>query len=109
MRIMKTKHFTPDGDRLCLFVTGDKEGKVIFTDYGGAIDFALQNTPALNIKESDRAFLDNLIQDSNVFIHKDCLCVRLEEDTIANRKEAIDRLCKAVLAITAFIDAQYDY
>lgn len=109
MKIIRTKQFYPDGDRLCLFVLQDQESNVVFTDYGGAIDFALQNTPALTIKESDRAFLDKLIQDSNVFIHKDCLCVRLEEDTIANRKEAIDRLCKAVLAFTAFIDAQYNY
>lgn len=109
MKIIRTKQFYPDGDRLCLFVLQDQGGHVVFTDYGGAIGFALQNTPALNIKESDRAFLDKLIQDSNVFIHKDCLCVRLKEDTIANRKEAIDRLCKAVLAFTAFIDAQYDY
>ena len=109
MKIMRTKSFLPDGDRLYLFVTGDKDGKVIFTDFGGAIDFALQNTVALNINESDRAFLDRLAQENGVFIQDDSLYVRLEEDTIATRKDAIDRLCKVVMEFTAFIDAQYNY
>jgi hypothetical protein len=110
MKIMRTKSFLPDGDRLYLFVTGDKDGKVIFTDFGGAIDFALQNTVALNINESDRAFLDELMKKhGGIFLHDDCLCVRLEKDTIATRKDAIDRLRKVVIEFTAFIDAQYDY